>query len=82
MKCKKLYNYELTAVVEEEFDSAEKAAKQMEASSPWPKVKIIDSRMVFSTVKLLQEDKKKDGVQSKEDKGTKGSGGKGTQANV
>jgi len=54
----------------------------MEASSPWPKVKIIDTRMVFSTVKLLQEDKKKDGVRSKEDKGTKGSGGKGTQANV
>lgn len=81
MKCKKLYNYELTAVVEEEFDSAEKAAKQMEASD-WSKVKITDTRMVFSTVKLLQEDKKKDGVQSKEDKGTKGSGGKGTQANV
>ncbi len=32
MSCKKIYNYEFTATLEEEFDDVEKATNQMSAS--------------------------------------------------
>ena len=80
MKCKKVWNYELAATMEEEFDSVEKAHNQIQASSK-AKVKITDQRIVFSNVKMLKEDKA-DGLRPKEDQGASGSGKKGDQANV
>ena len=70
-KCKKVWRYELVALMEEEFDSVEKAHNQIQASSK-AKVKITDQRIIFSNVKLLKEDKA-DGLRSKEDKGVRGS---------
>ena len=71
-KCKKVWRYELVALMEEEFDSVEKAYNQIQASTK-AKVEIVDQRIISSNVKLLKEDKA-DGLRSKEDKGARGSG--------
>ena len=79
-KCKKVWRYELVALMEEEFDSVEKAHNQIQASSK-AKVKITDQRIIFSNVKLLKEDKA-DGLRSKKDKGVGGSSTGTNQADV
>jgi hypothetical protein len=74
-KCTKVWNIELTAVMEQDFDSVEEAANQPEASDKSRVKEISGQRTVFSTVKLLKEDKV-DGLRSKKDKGVGGSGTK------
>lgn len=74
-KCKKLWNIEFTAVMEQDFDSVEEAANQLEASDKSRVKEISNQRTIFSAVKLLKEDKV-DGLRSKEDKGVGGSGTK------
>ena len=80
-KCTIVWNIELTAVMEQDFDSVEEAANQLEASDKSRVKEISNQRTVFSTVKLLKEDKA-DGLRPKEDQGASGSGKKGDQANV
>ena len=70
-KCKKFWNYEMTVAMEQDFDSPELAANQIQPSDK-AKVEIVDQRIVSSNVKLLKEDKA-DGLRSKEDKGVRGS---------
>ena len=79
-KCKKVWRYELVALMEEEFDSVEKAHNQIQASTK-AKVEIVDQRIISSNVKLLKEDKA-DGLRSKEDKGARGSSTGTNQADV
>jgi len=71
-KCTKVWNIELTAVMEQDFDNVEEAANQLEASDKSRVKEISGQRTVFSTVKLLKEDKV-DGLRSKKDKGVGGS---------
>ena len=71
-KCKKVWRYELVALMEEEFDSVEKAHNQIQASTKAKVKEITSQRIIFSTVKLLKEDKT-DGLRSKENKGVRGS---------
>jgi hypothetical protein len=77
----KYYNYEMLVVMQEEFDSAEDAAHQLEASDKATVKEISDKKLMFSRVKLLKEEKA-DGLRSKESKGARGSAGKGNQTNV
>jgi hypothetical protein len=72
-KCKKVWNIEFTAVMEQDFDTVEEAANQLDVSDKSRVKEISNQRTVFSTVKLLKEDKA-DGLRSKEDKGVRGSG--------
>ena len=74
-KCKKVWNIEFTAVMEQDFDTVEEAANQLDVSDKSRVKEISNQRTVFSTVKLLKEDKV-DGLRSKEDKGVGGSGTK------
>ena len=67
-KCKKLWNYEMTVIMEQDFDSLELAAKQFLASDKSRVKEITHQRFMSSTVKLLKEDGA-DGVRSKEGKG-------------
>ncbi len=71
-KCKKFWNYEMTVVMEQEFDNVEDAANQIQASDKSKVREISGQRILFSTVKLLKEDKA-DGLRSKENKGVRGS---------
>jgi len=80
-KCTKVWNIELTAVMEQDFDSVEEAANQLEASDKSRVKEISNQRTVFSTVKLLKEDKA-DGLRSKKDKGVGGSSTGTNQADV
>tara|TARA_R100001594_G_scaffold138311_2_gene181877 strand:- start:465 stop:716 length:252 start_codon:yes stop_codon:yes gene_type:complete len=77
----KYYNYEMLVVMQEEFDSAEDAAHQLEASDKATVKEISDKKLMFSRVKLLKEEKA-DGLRSKENKEVRGSTGKGNQTNV
>jgi len=77
----KYYNYEMLVVMQEEFDSAEDAAYQLEASDKATVKEITDKKLMFSRVKLLKEEKA-DGLRSKENKEVRGSAGKGNQTNV
>ena len=77
----KYYNYEMLVVMQEEFDSAEDAAHQLEASDKATVKEITDKKLMFSRVKLLKEEKA-DGLRSKENKEVRGSTGKGNQTNV
>ena len=72
-KCKKLWNLEITVTMEQDFDSPELAANQLQPSDKSKVKAITGQRILFSTVKLLKEDKA-DGLRSKEDKGVRGSG--------
>jgi len=71
-KCKKVWNLEMTVAMEQDFDSPELAANQIQPSDKAKVKEITSQRIVFSTVKLLKEDKA-DGLRSKEDKGVGGS---------
>ena len=62
----------MTVVMEQEFDNVEDAANQIQASDKSKVREISGQRILFSTVKLLKEDKA-DGLRSKEDKGARGS---------
>ena len=77
----KYYNYEMLVVMQEEFDSAEDAAYQLEASDKATVKEVTDKKLMFSRVKLLKEEKA-DGLRSKENKEVRGSTGKGNQTNV
>ena len=72
-KCKKVWNLEMTVAMEQDFDSPELAANQIQPSDKAKVKEITGQRIIFSTVKLLKEDKA-DGLRSKEDKGVRGSG--------
>ena len=71
-KCKKVWNIEMTVAMEQDFDSPELAANQIQPSDKAKVKEITSQRIIFSTVKLLKEDKA-DGLRSKEDKGVGGS---------
>ena len=71
-KCKKVWNLEMTVAMEQDFDSPELAANQIQPSDKAKVKEITSQRIIFSTVKLLKEDKA-DGLRSKEDKGVRGS---------
>ena len=71
-KCKKVWNLEMTVAMEQDFDSPELAANQIQPSDKAKVKEITGQRIIFSTVKLLEEDKA-DGLRSKEDKGVRGS---------
>ena len=68
-KCKKLWNYEMTVVMEQDFDSPEEAANQHQASDKSKVKEVTNKRFMHSTVKLLKEDKT-DGVRSEANKTT------------
>ena len=74
-KCKKVWNLEMTVAMEQDFDSPELAANQIQPSDKAKVKEITGQRIIFSTVKLLKEDKV-DGLRSKKDKGVGGSGTK------
>ena len=63
----------MTVAMEQDFDSPELAANQIQPSDKAKVKEITGQRILFSTVKLLKEDKA-DGLRSKEDKGVRGSG--------
>ena len=67
-KCKKVWNLEMTVAMEQDFDSPELAANQIQPSDKAKVKEITGQRILFSTVKLLKEDKT-DGLRSKKDKG-------------
>ena len=70
-KCKKVWNLEVTVAMEQDFDSPELAANQIQPSDKAKVKEITSQRIIFSTVKLLKEDKA-DGLRSKENKGVGG----------
>ena len=80
-KCKKVWNLEMTVAMEQDFDSPELAANQIQPSDKAKVKEITGQRILFSTVKLLKEDKA-DGLRSKEDKGVRGSSTGTNQADV
>jgi len=55
MSCKKIYYYEITATLEEEFDSVEKAAEQINATDNAVVKEITHKNLVHSLIK--QEDR-------------------------
>ena len=55
MSCKKIYYYEITATLEEEFDSVEKAAEQINATDKAIVKEITHKNLVHSLIK--QEDR-------------------------
>ena len=71
-KCKKVWNLEMTVAMEQDFDSPELAANQIQPSDKAKVKAITGQRILFSTVKLLKEDKA-EGLRSKKDKGVGGS---------
>ena len=80
-KCKKVWNLEMTVAMEQDFDSPELAANQIQPSDKAKVKEITGQRIIFSTVKLLKEDKV-DGLRSKKDKGVGGSSTGTNQADV
>jgi hypothetical protein len=80
-KCKKVWNLEMTVAMEQDFDSPELAANQIQPSDKAKVKEITGQRIIFSTVKLLKEDKA-DGLRSKKDKGVGGSSTGTNQADV
>ena len=51
MSCKKIYYYEITATLEEEFDSVEKAAEQINATDKAVVKEITHKNLVHSLIK-------------------------------
>ena len=70
MSCKKESTYEVVVVVEEKFGSVQNAADNKDAIGE-PVARIVSKRFLKSNIKL--EDK--DGLRSKEDKGSSGKTG-------
>ena len=56
MSCKKIYYYEITATLEEEFDSVEKAAGQMDASDNAVVKEITSKNLQHSIIKKEDRD--------------------------
>tara|TARA_A100001515_G_C4475393_1_gene178281 strand:+ start:439 stop:618 length:180 start_codon:yes stop_codon:yes gene_type:complete len=59
MSCKKIYYYEFTATLEEEFDSVEKAAGQINATDNAIVKEITHKNLVHSLIKKEDEDDRK-----------------------
>ena len=57
MSCKKIYNYEFTATLEEEFDDVEKATNQMSASDKCVVKEISNIRLINAIIKREDDDK-------------------------
>ena len=55
MSCKKIYYYEFAATLEEEFDSVEKAAGQMNATENAVVKKISHKNLVHSIIKKKED---------------------------
>jgi len=81
-KCKKVWNIEMTVAMEQDFDSPELAANQLQPSDKSKVKEITGQRIIFSTVKLLKEDKTADGLRSKKNKGVGGTSSGTNQADV
>ena len=77
MSCNKLTTYEVVVVVEEKFASVENAVDNKDAIGE-PVAKIVSKRFLKSNIKL--EDK--DGLRSKEDKGSSGKTGESSKGNA
>ena len=56
MSCKKIFYYEITATLEEEFDSVEKAAGQMDASDNAVVKEITSKNLQHSIIKKEDRD--------------------------
>ena len=56
MSCKKIYHYEITATLEEEFDSVEKAMEQINASDKAIIKEITHKNLIHSLIKKEEED--------------------------
>jgi|TARA_R100001509_G_scaffold90007_1_gene51657 hypothetical protein len=56
MSCKKIYYYEITATLEEEFDSVEKAAGQRDASDNAVVKEITSKNLQHSIIKKEDRD--------------------------
>ena len=59
MSCKKIYYYEFTATLEEEFDSVEKAAGQINATENAIVKEITHKNLVHSLIKKEDKDDRK-----------------------
>jgi|TARA_R100000482_G_scaffold122660_1_gene70847 hypothetical protein len=59
MSCKKIYYYEFTATLEEEFDSVEKAAGQINATDNAIVKEITHKNLVHSLIKKEDKDDRK-----------------------
>ena len=59
MSCKKIYYYEFTATLEEEFDSVEKAAGQINATDNAVVKEITHKNLVHSLIKKEDKDDRK-----------------------
>jgi hypothetical protein len=77
MSCNKLSTYEVVVVVKEKFASVENAVDNKDAIGE-PVSKIVSKRFLKSNIKL--EDK--DGLRSKEDKGSSGKTGESSKGDA
>tara|TARA_Y100000004_G_scaffold154382_1_gene178510 strand:+ start:884 stop:1063 length:180 start_codon:yes stop_codon:yes gene_type:complete len=59
MSCKKIYHYEITATLEEEFDSVEKAIEQINASDKAIIKEITHKNLIHSLIKKEDDDDRK-----------------------
>tara|TARA_R100000030_G_scaffold95984_1_gene83804 strand:- start:333 stop:512 length:180 start_codon:yes stop_codon:yes gene_type:complete len=59
MSCKKIYYYEITATLEEEFDSVEKATGQINATDKAVVKEITHKNLVHSLIKKEDKDDRK-----------------------
>ena len=59
MSCKKIYYYEITATLEEEFDSVEKATGQINATENAIVKEITHKNLVHSLIKKEDKDDRK-----------------------
>jgi hypothetical protein len=59
MSCKKIYHYEITATLEEEFDSVEKAMEQINASDKAIIKEITHKNLIHSLIKKEEDDDRK-----------------------
>ena len=77
MSCKKENTFEVVVVVEEKFSSVENAVNNKDAIGE-PVARIVSKRFLKSNIKL--EDK--DGLRSKEDKGSSGKTGESSKGDA
>ena len=59
MSCKKIYYYEFSATLEEEFDSVEKAMEQINASDKAIIKEITHKNLIHSLIKKEDDDDRK-----------------------
>ena len=59
MSCKKIYHYEITATLEEEFDSVDKAMEQINASDKAIIKEITHKNLIHSLIKKEDDDDRK-----------------------